>query len=169
MIDLKNAYEIRDVLSNKVIDKIEDDLGNVWYKKSLLPNTYQQVEYIEATGTQYINSNFYPDSNSAIEIDALIKDVNYSSDRNGFIFGVTNSGNTKRFGVNLFYSNARKVLEAYPRFSTNAPAGGHKDVKPINLEQWYNIRLDKGVYYIDNTLWTSYSSTFEKNEYPLYI
>jgi hypothetical protein len=138
-------------------------------EREVLPVEYQRVEYIEATGTQYIDANFCPDSNSSIEIDVLMKDVSYANDKNGFIFGVNNSDNTKRFGVNLFYSNSRKVLEAYPRFSTNAPAGGHQDVKPINLEQWYNIRLDKGTYYIDNTLWASYSSTFEKGEYSLYI
>lgn len=32
MINLKEVYEIRDVLSNEVIDKIEDTLGEIWYE-----------------------------------------------------------------------------------------------------------------------------------------
>ena len=32
----------------------------------LLPETYQQVEYIESTGTQYIDTGFVPDSNTSI-------------------------------------------------------------------------------------------------------
>ena len=32
MIDLKNVYEIRNVINNKVIEKIEDDLGNIIYE-----------------------------------------------------------------------------------------------------------------------------------------
>ena len=40
--------------------------------KTLLPKEYQQVEYLESTGTQYINTNVYPDTNTKVEIDMQI-------------------------------------------------------------------------------------------------
>lgn len=32
MIDLKNVYEIRNVINNEIVDKIEDELGNIIYE-----------------------------------------------------------------------------------------------------------------------------------------
>lgn len=32
--------------------------------KNVLPNTYQEVEYLEASGTQYIDTNFTPNINT---------------------------------------------------------------------------------------------------------
>ena len=37
----------------------------------ILPREYQKVEYIESTGTQYIDSGFYPNSQTKIDVDFL--------------------------------------------------------------------------------------------------
>ena len=36
----------------------------------ILPAGYQQVEYIQSTGTQYINTRYIPNSNASIEMKA---------------------------------------------------------------------------------------------------
>ena len=55
--------------------------------KSLLPAEYQQVEYIESTGTQYIDTEFYPHSGKYI-MEAKIKSVNVPTDTTYYrIFG----------------------------------------------------------------------------------
>lgn len=132
--------------------------------ESLMAN-YQLVEYIESTGTQYINSNFYPDSNTSIEMNVLSKTVN--AGKNNFIFGVNSSADySKRFSINLFFNINGTNFSVYPRYSTNAPSSGVKD---LSFEQWYKFRVDGGKFYVDNELVASYGSTFEKNEYPLYI
>lgn len=38
-------------------------------RKSLLPSAYQQVEYIESSGTQYIDTGYYATTTSGINID----------------------------------------------------------------------------------------------------
>ena len=133
-------------------------------KITLLPKEYQQIEYIESTGEQYIDSNFYPDSNTSVEIELLVKSTIDS--KNNFIFGTNNADNSKRFALNLFYSVNNQNLGVYPRYSINSPSA---NVKIIEFEKWYNYRLEKGKYYVDNVLVASYSETFEKNDYPLYI
>ena len=160
----KNTENIGGYCDNAVEEPIIDlkISGNSIQGK--LPSEYQQIEYIETSGEQYINSNFYPDSNTSIEMDVLVKTATRS--KNNFAFGVnSDSANTKRFILNLFFDGA-KNLGVYPRFSINAPASS---VKTIEFEKWYNYRLDKGNYYVDNVLVASYKETFDKNEYPLYI
>ena len=91
MIDLASAYEVRDVLSNEVIDKIEDEFGNIWYeafkpliasgvppltllkckgKTRSLPNEYQEVEYIQNEGNQYIDTGVLVSENNSFEVKA---------------------------------------------------------------------------------------------------
>ena len=58
-------------------------------KPMALPNTYQRVEYIESTGTQYIDSGFNAQNGFKIQIDILFNDLS----NNSSIFGLNgNSG-----------------------------------------------------------------------------
>ena len=43
--------------------------GNVIWKQMLLPAGYQKLEYIEVTGTQYIDTGFTPNHNSRMVLD----------------------------------------------------------------------------------------------------
>ena len=161
MINFKEAYELRDVLSNEVIDSIIDEFGNIWYesfkllltsgvppitlekcksvnlidykiygnsvRKSILPDEYQQVEYIETTGTQYIDSGVPLKSGLKIVVDWIYKDAdsgnNYTgghigppgnrwligSQRQSYYFFAVGSGNSS---TGFKYGN-RDVIEAY--------------------------------------------------------
>ena len=42
-------------------------------KKSILPDEYQQVEYIESTGTQYINTKYIPNNETNAEYKVKVK------------------------------------------------------------------------------------------------
>lgn len=46
--------------------------STVLWKKTRLPDEYQEVEYIEGTGTQYIDTGYYPNQNTKFEIRYLI-------------------------------------------------------------------------------------------------
>ena len=143
MIDLKNAYEIRNVLNNKVIDKIEDDLGNIIYEnfrelitsgvppiilqkcknanlvdykiygdsvQQLLPNEYQQVEYVESTGTQIINSGVVTYDDVGMYADFYIDEASMIMGSRG------NDDSINRFWINpsttLYYGwNTSNALE----------------------------------------------------------
>ena len=50
---------------NGVARKIKQPyIGANNFEKVALPSGYTQVEYIQSSGTQYINSNFYPSGNA---------------------------------------------------------------------------------------------------------
>jgi hypothetical protein len=134
--------------------------------KYKLPQGYVELDYIDTTGEQYINTGFCPNSNSAIEMEAWVYDTGTEASKNNFIFGTTeSSGNEKRFAYNLFYSSYYYTFGAYPRFSVNAP----ENLKNLELNKWYTYRLNQGKFYVNNELIASYSETFERSEYPLYI
>lgn len=68
---------------------------------SILPEGYQQVEYIESTGTQYIDTGFKPNQDTKVEIYGQQVSYNYNS-----LFGVnplfvvTSSGGKYAFRYN---------------------------------------------------------------------
>lgn len=62
---------------------------------SRLPNGYKEVEYIESTGTQYIDTEVSASSSIGFEIDFLTNSDFYTSSGFGTIFGCINSGNNR--------------------------------------------------------------------------
>lgn len=60
MVTQSNNYEDQDIIA-------EDDYI---IEKDPFKDSYQQVEYIESTGTQYIDTGFIPNSNTSIEMKA---------------------------------------------------------------------------------------------------
>ena len=63
------------------------------WKKSKIPNEYQEVEYIESSGTQYILTDIMPNNNMGIYIKVASKDI--SSD----CVYAGSSGNSSRFYI----------------------------------------------------------------------
>ena len=61
-----------------------------------LPSTYQEVEYIQSSGTQYINTWYTPSSNT--NVDLKISDWNVSSSAS-YIFWVYKNWVNNAFGL----------------------------------------------------------------------
>ena len=68
------------------------------FNEGRLPNEYQEVEYIQSSGTQYINTGFKPNGASGVEIS--ISNVT----NNSVLFGTYNSGWTTGFGMYCNYA-----------------------------------------------------------------
>lgn len=66
-------------------------------KKRGIPSRYQEVEYIESTGTQYIDTGYEAKTNTIFEVDCAFTDL--SAGRNGYLQNA--GGNVYRyyFGV----------------------------------------------------------------------
>ncbi len=64
---------------------------------SQLPKNYQQVEYIESTGTQYILTNIVPSNNTGVYIKVSSSDI--ASDK--VYFGSSSTGTDKYFAGNI--------------------------------------------------------------------
>lgn len=96
-----------------------------------LPSAYQEVEYIQGTGTQYINTGFSPDGNTTVETS--IQDVV----RSGVLYGAYNSTWTDGYGM---YCNA------YSDFWYHYYSNVRISVTP---PQSFVMEFDKGTTYIN--------------------
>ena len=66
-----------------------------------LPSGYKQLEYIQSTGTQYINTGFQPNQNTRVTATAYLT----PSDAGTWLFGARNAASDSTFGF-LTYENA---------------------------------------------------------------
>lgn len=76
---------------------------NVLKQTSRLPAEYQEVEYIESTGTQYIDTGLKSDSNTDIEIKYSYTTTSLSSTETR-VFGSRGIGNSEAFFIGLHSS-----------------------------------------------------------------
>jgi len=107
----------KDLKLNNTKYRIKND-GTVIINNSRLPDEYQEVEYIESTGTQYIDTAFLPDSNSGLEVKSqFIDNIGTQISGSGWLenqrlnFGIANSGLSIAYGK--WYSIAGVDLNAH--------------------------------------------------------
>lgn len=97
MIDFSKVKSV--IIPEGDVKKIEIDGVTVWEKStSRLPDEYQEVEYIESTGTQYINTGVI--GKSGIRILATMGWRTLSNT----LFGSRKDGNATRFFVTYYNS-----------------------------------------------------------------
>lgn len=60
------------ILNSKVIEPLKSGERLTWNSGETLPESYQRVEYIQSSGTQYINTGFYPNQNTRFLVDAQL-------------------------------------------------------------------------------------------------
>ena len=129
-----------------------------------LPNEYQEVEYIESTGTQYIDTGVAPTNKTNIKLDIefisgesnswipLIAERTKVSDYSGFsaMFGIWINSNTKEIALN------------YVDTDTAAITGTNGDGRHI-----YSNTENK--FYLDNTLIKTLSTSSFTSTINLYV
>lgn len=71
---LNNADNV--MLGDIPVDKIYLGSEEIWSRGGGLPGNYQAVEYLQSTGTQYIDTGFRFDNYWKYEIEASLDDVN---------------------------------------------------------------------------------------------
>lgn len=121
-------------------------------KKSRLPGGYQEVEYIESTGTQYIDTDFYPNQNTNFDTD-----INFISANEGT-------------AIPLFA--CRKSFSEHPYYGVWISAskvpiyiyGGSNDTSSKGIILSNNIRTN-----IKNNRNKLYFNNIETNSVPLQI
>ena len=122
-------------------------------KQQLLPDEYQQVEYIESTGTQYIDTGVIPDNETGISLTVAF--LNLSSDlfRFGtrqdsgetrfiigtnkttpyFGFGKSKSVSTVTITANKFYTFKMNYLNSKKSYIDNTEGPDLSDISSINF------------------------------------
>lgn len=108
LLDVRK-HDVEQVAIDDKIITLEDsaDLNLINYriygnsKDESLPTEYQQVEYIESTGTQYIDTSYLPSN-----ITRVVVDYQYTEISNTFLFGSRMSSSLRAYTVNV--GNAKK-------------------------------------------------------------
>ena len=129
------------------LDDVEKEYAkglNVKEKRKLLPDEYQQVEYIESTGTQWINTKCKSNSDLVIHTKAILNETN-----TGYLFGEGIQGKYVNIGIlklvqDNFYS-ARIATEHLQ--SSNVTINSEISIGDIPHEF---ILGSKVGFYIDN-------------------
>lgn len=140
--------------------------------KTSLPSwrdLYQEVEYIESTGKQYINTGVYVTPDYTVEVTFVMTQRNATWDT---LFG-TRSNQTARFTArwansatgNLGVHRSKIKTANYESFDdTNAK-------KTMVTDTWHTIKLAKREYTFDGELRKTFSATTGTTTfpYPIYL
>lgn len=138
-----DVYEDCIVLNGR--DFIDNDADGHWlpiatYKidtvkvESLLPTGYQQLDYIETTGTQYIDTGFVPNQDTRVICEFR------HFDGSG-IYGARANTSSKNFALRLASGNWQPAYG-----STLGSTGVAAD------EGWHTAEQNKNIFYLDGVL-----------------
>lgn len=150
---IKNNKQITSVFkgTNK-INKIFKGLSLV-YTASRLPSGYQEVEYIQTTGTQYINTGYAPNQNSKMWLDYQITEL-----QSAMFAGArkTSPSPARYFTINSGF----KSTKMYAAFGTS----GNIDLDKITTNRVQTQIGSDGIYYNNVLKYTPSITTFQLSE-----
>ena len=119
---------------------------------------YEILEYIESTGTQYLDTGFYPDQDTKVVMDVQQTGENTADTNQGF-FGARNAS-TKMFAAAWHRTNA-----AYYVFFNSA----NKNVASAQIKTRMTVTMDKNVLTVGNSITVSGTYAAFQSDYPLYL
>ena len=126
-------------------------------RQSGLPLGYTLLDYLQSSGTQYIDTDYVPNSDTRIEADVYVPTTAT------FLFG-SRSGTTgadqRRFGL---YNTPSSTWN--PQFGQNNYTG----IPSGAGNEWVNIEMDKSGFYIDGTLEKEFNQETFTGEFNLYL
>lgn len=114
-----------------------------------LPDGYTQVEYIESTGTQYIDTGYYASAKTRVILEFSYTQNNGDAYSNGFVFGSSND-NIGRPGISIGIDKNDSI--AYRNSDT---ADIFTSPFVVNTNVKYRIETYKNDIKINNTIYTS--------------
>lgn len=131
---------------------------------SVSPNNYTKVEYIEASGNAYVNTNVYPNKNTRVKMDFAFTNTAFQQR----IFGNRDSSNTDFCfesyinGVGEYAWSCADGNGNWTRTNVMADTNRHE----IDLDSYNNqVSVDVGSSYIA-TIQTNRTRT---SDYPIYL
>ena len=124
-----------------------------------VPDEYQEVEYLESTGTQYIDTGYFPNSNTKVEIKFMGLDNNPTGALP--LFGSRKNAENKSFTV--FYTTG-----SIGRIDYGIYSGSNPTIK-FNNNTIYTFIKDKEKNYLDGVYINSNDPTDFSCDYSLYL
>ena len=140
-----NNYEDQDVIA-------EDDYI---IEKDQFKDLYQQIEYIENTGKQYIDTGFIPNSNTSIEMKA-----SNSSTSTTCLYCARTGLNENTYTAFLIYGTSLRVDYYNKQYSS---------VMTAVSDKIYVYKQCKNLIYLDGTLIKSLDAVNFSCEYNMYL
>ena len=134
--------------------------GNVEKYDKLLPKEYQQVEYIENTSVQFIDTLFRGNQDTKIVCEAVITDSFKSGYYQG-LFGATDVDGSKELNRNTVhmhrYTSSELIVMAV--YGSKVVCKGFKG----DITEKHIYELDKNIYKVDNNMIYTYDYTSFEN------
>lgn len=120
-----------------------------------LPKEYQEVEYIQSSGTQYINTGFKPNQDTRV-----VCDVDYTlTSATAWLFGARTSNQVKTYNV-LTYSS--KYRSDYNNITTDAESS-------VNPTGRFVLDKDKNITRFDGVVGVSLTYAVFQCDYTMYL
>ena len=117
-----------------------------------LPNTYKELEFIEGTGTQYINTGYKPKAATGIEVEYMFTDLLYQQRT----YGVENSNS---IFYSMYINGSGKWAYAYKDSSGNWVNTGTS----VNMNKHtFKFNVTSGYFSIDTGSNTAMSGSVTK-------
>jgi len=126
-----------------------------------LPAGYTELSYIEATGSQYINTGFTPDQDTKIRVKYSLTDIS----KQYFVFGCTSAGNANdaKSGLVRVAGTTEKVGFGDGN-GTLAIVSGHNAA-----DTEYEVYFNKNVVSINGSVVTTLPSSTWTALYPIFL
>lgn len=132
-------------------------------------DTYKEVEYLESTGKQYINTGVYVTPDYTVEVTFVMTQRNATWDT---LFGTRNSSQA-RFTARWANSATGKlgVHRSKGKTVNYESIDDANATKTMVTDTWHTIRLAKREYTFDGTLRKTFSATTNTAAfpYPIYL
>lgn len=134
--------------------KIKPWLKYYIYKKysKLLPDEYQQVDYIESSGTQYIDTDYL---NTGTMVVYLVASVSKSDNQQG-IFGATGIA-TSNSQLRLYTGQNGDVNKLQYNYGTQNPISYQASITGLDTRTKTKYTFGNGTFYINGNPYISYT------------
>ena len=128
------------------------------------PIDYARVEYIESTGTQYINTGYIPGPSTDMEIEFSYLDVNNEASASWYpICGERSSSGYTYLGFWIHKSN-HKIAVNYGLYDSIGDGS-----ESISEDVRYNLQNHGSQFFLNNNIFTSSTTQVTKGTTPIYI
>ena len=164
-IKAKNAEErsIEYVLSNEGYSSSYENESD-YINNEHLPNGYKQIEYLESTGVQYVDTGVKASNETGIDINFSVieyKEAN-ANQYVCFIFGGEDAWMNCSFdyqaGVYGLVYNKTKVGTEYNTQTLNDKNNEKHNLRIIKQQYYFDNQFQYDLSKIDNTIWESNSN-----------
>lgn len=146
-----------------------DSSGNQSIEKRVIKvdgnfaNYYTNLEYIESTGTQYIDTGYIPTSMTDMEIDFEYIGANTNNSLWYPICGERSSGGTTYLGFWVHKDNL-KIAVNYGGYDS-----GNSTTQSISRNVRYNFKNRGSKFYLNDNMFDSSTTQVTKGTTPIYI